>query len=181
MIPDDVHIRRAREDTIDAIVADSFPASDPPSWTPTTAQLNPVPSDPCITSDTGVETLQPGDLLPHFTVTDLAGNRVDYSSIWQRRNLVLVMLHDSGPSSASYAERLRLRSLDTQTEDTVWLVTRDRIAGLPCPGAIVVDRWGELIHLAHGPDTASLPAPDELAEWAEYVRHRCPECEGESR
>ena len=36
--------------------------------------------------------LQPHDLLPHFEVADLGGEHVRYSSIWQRKNLVLVML-----------------------------------------------------------------------------------------
>jgi hypothetical protein len=54
--------------------------------------------------------LRPGDLLPHFGVTDLYGKRVDYSSIWQRKNLVLVMLTDADLSSRSYAEQDGSRS-----------------------------------------------------------------------
>jgi hypothetical protein len=125
--------------------------------------------------------LAPGDLVPHFTVTDLDGSQVDYSSIWQRKNLVLVMLSDGGPSSRSYAEQLMARAGDGQTGETAWLVTSDRIAGLPSPGAIVADRWGELMHVASAPDVAHLPGSDELVEWVEYVQHRCPECEGEAR
>jgi hypothetical protein len=126
--------------------------------------------------------LKPGDLLPHFCVTDLDGGQVDYSSsIWQRKPLVLVMLSASEPSSHSYAEQLMARGREAQHDDTAWLVTGDRIAGLPSPGAIVADRWGELMHVAYAPDAASLPAPDDLVAWADYVRHRCPECEGEAR
>jgi hypothetical protein len=114
-------------------------------------------------------------------MTDLYGRRVEYSSIWQRKNLVLVMLPDRGPSSQSYAEQLMTHGGDPREDETEWLVTCDRIAGLPSPGAIVADRWGELMHVAHAPDVANLPGSDELVEWVDYVQHRCPECEGEAR
>jgi hypothetical protein len=173
--------RPAREDWIDEVVADSFPASDPPSWTPAIARIRPSRPDSLRPGDTSIDMLKPGDLLPHFAVADLNGRRVDYSSLWQRKNLVLVMLVDSGPSSQSYAEQLLARGRHSHQEDTAWLVTRDRIAGLPSPGAIVADRWGELMHVAHAPDVADLPTPDELMEWVDYVQRRCPECEGEAR
>jgi len=38
-----------------------------------------------------------------------------------------------------------------------------------------------VMHVAQAPDVAHLPVPDELVEWVDYVRHRCPECEGEAR
>ena len=58
--------------------------------------------------------LQPHDLLPHFEAAGLGGERVLYSSIWQRKNLVLVMLPDSGPPSQNYADRLlaKVRGLE---------------------------------------------------------------------
>jgi hypothetical protein len=173
--------RGARERWIDEVLAESFPASDPPSWTPGITRLGPARPDVLDPADTETDTLKPGDLLPHFTVSDLYGRRVDYSSIWQRQNLVLVMLPDSGPSSHAYAEQLMARAGDSQKDDTTWLVTRERIAGMPNPGAVIADRWGELVHVAHAPDVAHLPVPDDLVEWVDYVRHRCPECEGEAR
>lgn len=168
-------------DWIDEVLVDSFPASDPPSWTPGIARLSPSQPDSFRPGDTSTDMLKPGDLLPHFTVTDLYGRRVDYSSIWQQRNLVLVILSDAGQSSHSYAEQLMARVGDSQEGDTTWLVTFDRIAGLPSPVAIVADRWGQLMHVAHALDVARLPSLDELAEWVDYVRQRCPECEGEAK
>ena len=172
--------RRARADWIDEVLADSFPASDPPSWTPGIARLNPPQPDSPGAARTRTDMLHRGDLLPHFEVTDLYGKRVDYSSIWQRKNLVLVMLSDTDPLSRSYAEQLMARGRDSEN-GTEWVVTCDRIAGMPNPGAVIADRWGELMHVAHAPDVAHLPAPDELVEWADYVQHRCPECEGEAK
>jgi hypothetical protein len=107
---------------------------------------------------------------------------VDYSSaIWQRKPLVLVTLPDDGPSSHSYAEQLMGKCRGAHDDDTAWLVTPERIPGLPSPGAIVADRWGEVMHVAQASNVAELPVPDELVEWADYVQHRCPECEGEAR
>jgi hypothetical protein len=120
------------------------------------------------------------DLLPHFAVTDIGGERVPYSSIWQRKNLVLVILADSNPPSGRYTSGIRAaRELDDG--DTAWLVTRDAIDGLPRPGVVVADRWGEIAFVSGPSEGGDLPAPDELVEWVRHVQHRCPECEGEAR
>jgi hypothetical protein len=163
---------------IDEVLADSFPASDPPSWTPAIATLNPPHSSP---AGSTTDLLQTGNLLPHFDVIDLYGRRFDYSSIWQRKNLVLVIVSDTDSSWESYAEQLMAHAHDSNRDDTAWVVTRDRVMGLPNPGAVVADRWGELMHVVHAPDVARLPTPDQLVEWVDYVQHRCPECEGEAR
>jgi len=170
----------AREQCIDEVIADSFPASDPPSWTPAIARLSPSGPDDLHARNTGTAMLKQGDLLPHFSVTDLAGQRVDYASIWQRKNLVLVMLSDAGRSSHAYAEQLMAQARGSKQGDIAWLVTGDHIAGLPSPVAIVADRWGELMLVAVRLQRSQLPAPEELVEWVDFVRHRCPECEGEA-
>jgi hypothetical protein len=125
--------------------------------------------------------LQPHDLVPHFEVTDLRGERIRYSSIWQRRNLVLVTLPGSGPPSRDYARRLPAPAAGPDDADTVWIATTDTVEGLPPPGLVIADRWGEVVHVAHPAQVQDLPAPDEIADWVQWLRHRCPECEGEAR
>jgi hypothetical protein len=98
--------------------------------------------------------LQRGDLVPHFAVIDLFGKSVDYSSMWQRKNLVLVMLPGSDPASPTYAERLIARGRDPHQDHTEWVVTPEHIAGLPNPGAAVVD------HLPNGRTTCTIDAPN---------------------
>jgi hypothetical protein len=129
----------------------------------------------------GNDMLQPNDLVPHFEVTDLRGGRARYSSIWQRKNLVLVMLPDSDPSSQGYADQVMARVPAPNEDDTAWIVTRDSVAGLPHPSVVVADRWGEIVHVAQPSAVHDLPAPDEIADWVRYLQHRCPECEGEAK
>jgi hypothetical protein len=121
------------------------------------------------------------DLLPHFAVADLEGERFRYSSIWQRKNLVLVLLPDSNPPSRHYAGQLMARAEELGDEDTEWLVTPDPIEGLPRPGVVVADRWGEIAYVSGPSEVGELPVLDELLEWMHHVQHRCPECEGEAK
>ena len=166
---------------IDDVLAASFPASDPPSWTPGVARLNPAVRPHASTPPPRNQTLQRHDLVPHFEVTDLSGRRVAYSSIWQRKNLVLVILPDAGPRSRRYVDRLSTSIRTMNAGDTSWIVTRDPVDGLPRPGVVVADQWGEIAHVAGAAVVEELPAPDELIDWLRYVQSRCPECEGEAR
>jgi hypothetical protein len=72
----------------------------------------------------------------------------------------------------------RVHGLD---DDTEWIVTRDAVEGLPCPGVVVADQWGEIAHVVRSLQVEDLPAPDELIEWVRYLQYRCPECEGEAK
>lgn len=125
--------------------------------------------------------LKPPEIVPHFDLTTLRGERVRYASIWQRKNLVLVTVPDSDSPSRDYAEALMARVRVLDQDDTEWIVTRDRVAGIPSPGVVVADRWGEIVHAAYPSRAADLPMPDELFEWVQYLQHRCPECEGEAK
>jgi hypothetical protein len=167
---------------IDDVLSDSFPASDPPSWTLGIARTDPAAMPAGRAAPLGfLVMLQPRDLVPHFAVSNFRGERVQYSSIWQRKHLVLVTLPDLEAASRNYADRLMARVRGLNEDDTEWIVTGDRVAGIPCPGVVVADRWGEVVHVAHPSEIADLPMPDELFEWVHYMQHQCPECEGEAK
>jgi hypothetical protein len=124
-------------------------------------------------------TLRRGDLLPHFTVRTVGGDVVDYrASIWQRRNLALVLLGSSAPDDELTARVGALNKLTA--DDNVCVVTRDAVDGAPSPGAIVADRWGEIVHVAAASSVRQLPTDVDLAEWLHHLAQRCPECEGET-
>ena len=118
--------------------------------------------------------------MPHFEVRTLSGDVLDYSTIWQRTNLVLVALPQAG-SGAGFLRALTALDLVFQEHDAVCVVTRDCIPGLPAPAALVADRWGEVVHIATPSQVEDLPVASELLDWLEYVARRCPECEGEAR
>jgi hypothetical protein len=120
--------------------------------------------------------------VPHFTVTRIDGTPAAYAGVWQLRNLLLVVLPDH-PSAAEsdYLARLTARDSDWTSLDTACVITRDEVSGVPRPGVLVADRWGE-IHLVAGAATVGELTPlDELVEWLRYISHKCPECEGEAR
>jgi hypothetical protein len=122
--------------------------------------------------------LQRGDLVPHFNVRSIDGRAMAYSSIWQRRNLVLISLASHACVTDGYAACIAAASQDDQ--ETVWIVTEDAVDGVPHPGVVVSDRWGEIVHIASASQDG-LPNVDELLEWVSFTRMRCPECEGETK
>ena len=123
--------------------------------------------------------LQQGDQTPHFHVNTLEGHPFSYAIIWQRKNLLLVVLprHDN-ESIRDYVRRLSSSELEV---DTACVVTRDPVEGLPAPAVLVADRWGEIIFVAARTNIEELPSAAEILDWVEYVRKQCPECEGEAR
>jgi hypothetical protein len=127
--------------------------------------------------------LQPGDLIPHFEATSLEGDPVSYSAIWQRRNLVLITVPSSDPDGtfSRYVSQLTARGRPFTGDDTEWVITRDAVAGIPCPGVVVADRWGEIVLVASGSRAVDLPPSHEVTEWVTYVQHQCPECQGEAQ
>jgi hypothetical protein len=127
-------------------------------------------------------TLGVRDLLPMFTVTNTVdGALVCYQDIWQRKNLLLVMAPEDDPTSAAYAKALIEGLPIVGAEDTTVIVTSNTVAGIPSPGVLVADRWGEIYYLTGAGRTADLPAAPELTEWLRYVQNECPECQGEAR
>jgi hypothetical protein len=127
-------------------------------------------------------TVNPRDLLPMFTVTNAVdGALIRYQDVWQRRNLVLVVVPDNDPTRAGYVTPLIEAAPTLRANDTAVIVTSNTIPGIPSPGVVVADRWGEIYYVTSAERAADLPRPDELAEWLRYVRSECPECQGETR
>ena len=117
--------------------------------------------------------------VPHFDVTSLAGRRVRYEELWQRRNLVLVLADPREREAAlSYASKLEVRADEFDKAETTVVVTTDSVRGLPARGAIVADRWGEILYMEApaGGNTPQFPSVDELLSWVEFARIQCPEC-----
>jgi hypothetical protein len=124
--------------------------------------------------------VQKGDAVPHFAVTRLDGSAVEYGTIWQNRDLVLLAL-PAGDQGAEYASGVADRMSRFDGAPAECVITRTAIPGLPAPGAIVADRWGEIYFVAAADRVDGLPSPGELVDWLRYVQMKCPECEGEAR
>jgi hypothetical protein len=127
--------------------------------------------------------LERGDLVPHFVATTVDGRKLAYATIWQRRNLVLVCLAASQLSQPARAYVAELAGLWRQSggQQSEFVITQDSVPGLPAPGVLVADRWGEIVYITSGCDVADLPSPPDLLDWVRYVESRCPECEGEAK
>jgi hypothetical protein len=117
--------------------------------------------------------------VPHFDVTTLDGLRVRYDDLWQRQNLVLVLISpQEGDAGARYASELEARRDEFEREATRLVVTADSVPRLPAPGAVVADRWGEILYLETGSrgQTFHYPDVDELLSWVHFAQIQCPEC-----
>jgi hypothetical protein len=126
--------------------------------------------------------LQRGELIPHFEVATLGGERINYATLWQRRNLMLVTLPAADSDASSrYVSELIDRIAQFRAQNTDCVMTREPVPGMPCPGALVADKWGEIIYVRAASEVADLPSAEDLSDWITYVENRCPECEGEVR
>jgi hypothetical protein len=125
--------------------------------------------------------LRRGDQVPHFEVRTVGNDLFRYASIWQHKNLVLVALSADAPVGAEDALEQATRGDAFQQRESVCVITRDRVAGLQAPAAVVADRWGEIVYVTEVSQMDRLPTPSDLLDWLDYVERRCPECEGEWR
>src|SRR3712207_4999959 len=119
---------------------------------------------------TGAAMLQRGDSIPHFEARTVRGELFSYSTIWQRRNVVLVTLPaEESEALRSYVSRVMARQPEFSAIDSECVVTRDRVSGVPSPGVVVADRWGEVVHLASASQVEELTSPEELLDWLDYL------------
>jgi peroxiredoxin len=125
--------------------------------------------------------LQSGNQVPHFEVRDLDGQVINYATVWQHRNLVLIVL----PSLENHATGRYVDVLANVAtafgEHTTCVITRDVVAGVPAAAALVADQWGEIVYVRCASEITALPSPQELLDWISYLEKRCPECEGEAQ
>lgn len=122
-----------------------------------------------------------GDQVRHFDVTCVDGTRGEYAAFWQRQHLLLVSLPDvTTPDATAFLSALARRTADIDAYDVRTIVTTDRVDGVPRPGVVVADRWGEIKLVTGAASASELPAADELVEWVRFVQCACPECEGEA-
>lgn len=126
--------------------------------------------------------LNPHDLMPMFTARNQVDDSVaDYRDIWQRKQLVLVSLTEGDVTRDAYVESLLAHAPALGHADTAVVITSESIDGVPRPGVVVADRWGEVRFAASGERAADLPHASALAEWVSSVAMECPECQGEAR
>jgi hypothetical protein len=124
------------------------------------------------------------DGMPHFEVTTIDGERVRYADLWQHRNLVFVSV-DSRDDP--YGRSLAACADDFAAAETALVVSTEPIKGVPTPGVVVADQFGEIAYVfdANHPDesrrydrrgTTPFPSERELLDWVNFVRMNCPEC-----
>jgi hypothetical protein len=126
-------------------------------------------------------TLQARDVMPMFNVTNsLDDTTFAYEDVWQRQNLVLVSIPRADLTGARYVEHLLARRTDLESDDVRLVVTADTVPGVPAPGVIVADRWGEVWFVQGAEQADRLSTADDLVEWVRFVQVQCPECQGEA-
>ena len=124
--------------------------------------------------------LGPGLHVPHVDLITAAGDRVRYADLWQRRALLLITVRDPADAGA-FEEALGDRDGEIDALGAKAVVSATTLEGLPHPGILVADRWGEICHVSPRPESCTTTFVDELMSWLQFVQARCPECEGEAR
>jgi hypothetical protein len=85
--------------------------------------------------------LQRGDSVPHFEVRRLEGERFRYSTIWQRKNLLLVTIPTLDSEAASaYAADVTARVREFGDQDLECVITKGQVPGISAPAVVVADR-----------------------------------------
>ena len=124
--------------------------------------------------------LRHGDQVPHISFRATDGRSIGYLDLWQRKNLILVLL-PAEAAFADYAARLEQTLRPALPADTTLVISHDALADLPAPAILVADKWGEIHYVHAGSTLAEMPDADALLEWLTFVRVQCPECQGETK
>lgn len=114
--------------------------------------------------------------MPHFSVYSTDGALIAYRDIWQRRNLLLI----SVPASSEfrdvpqgYVSGLAARARDLALYETTVIVTHDALDGLPSPGVLIADRWGEVYFVYAPGGVTGMPAVDDLVDCVKVIAYKC--------
>jgi peroxiredoxin len=126
--------------------------------------------------------LQRGDSVPHFDVNTNEDRRISYATIWQHRNLVLIVLPDvTCVACDAYIAQLTAQIAAFAGQNSECVITRDPMPGIPSPSVVFTDKWGEIVYVATASDVTDLPPAQDLVDWVSDLQIQCPECEGEAR
>jgi peroxiredoxin len=118
-----------------------------------------------------------GELIPHFTAVTIHGESIRYRDLWQQRNLVLYLLPHASAEARGYLDALRTRLAQLRPDDVTLVAIEGPVQQLPESSVVLCDRWGEIEHVASlGNDVQTWPPIDEIVEWTEFIRSKCPEC-----
>jgi hypothetical protein len=122
--------------------------------------------------------LRRGDLVPHFDTTTVDGRPFRYADVWQRSNLVLLILPKNAAAEArGYVAELRTRVASLTPANSVVAAVEGPVAGLPGSAIVLSDRWGEITQIMDLPaSVAGWPEVADVVEWLEFIRMKCPEC-----
>jgi hypothetical protein len=114
----------------------------------------------------------PRDKVTHFVVRARNGTTVDYRTIWQKDQLLLICLDDTPASAAltAIADELAGRPDDFRYAQSQLVVTGDEVPGAPRPGVLVADRWGDVYAAI---DAASVTSADDLIDWLRFMQRKC--------
>jgi hypothetical protein len=79
--------------------------------------------------------------------------------------------------AGGYLDALRARIAQLRPDDVTLVATEDAGSRLPPSTLLICDRWGEIEHVAPlSDDVQRWPDIDEIVEWLEFIRSKCPEC-----
>jgi hypothetical protein len=122
--------------------------------------------------------LHSGDLITRFDGATIDGREVPYDQLWQHRNVVLFVLSaDLGAAASPYLRALDGRLSALKPPDTSLVVSDHTVDGLPQNSVAIADRWGEIVHIEQlASDQEAWPSIDDILEWVEFIRVKCPEC-----
>jgi hypothetical protein len=122
--------------------------------------------------------LQPGDLLTRFEGATVDGRELRYEQLWQHRNVMLFLVSaELARGASSRLAALEGRLSELKPPDTSLVISDHPIDGVPMNSVVIADRWAEVVYIAQlASDPGRWPSIDDLVEWVEFIRMKCPEC-----